>query len=204
MTIQRLATALGEDAGNRFLRLDPDTLRRLGDIEGRVFCLHVIGAAEREGGRWYFFPSEGGFRIRQEFDGDPDVTISGSLPSFARLLGGERAAGVFRSGHMQISGDLELGQRFQGILKDFRPDWEEFFSRYLGDALAHRLTRGGQAFRRWGRHVAETVRADASEYLQEEVRLVPRRERVERFLADVDRLRSDVDRLAVRIARLGN
>jgi ubiquinone biosynthesis protein UbiJ len=204
MTIQRFATALGEDAGNRLLRLDADTLRRLGDVEGRVFCLQVLGAGQREGGRWYFFPSEGGFRIRQEFDGTPDVTISGSLPSFARLLGGERAAAVFRSGHMQISGDLELGQRFQAIFKDFSPDWEEFLSRYLGDALAHRLGRTGRAFRHWGRHLVETVRADAGEYLQEEARLVPRRERVDRFLADVDRLRSDVDRLAARVARLGD
>ncbi len=203
MTIRRLATAVAEDAANRLLRLDPQTLRRLGDIDGHVFCLQVLGAQERVGGQWYFFPSEGGFRVRREFDGKPDVTISGNLPSFLRLVGGERAAGVIRGGDMRISGDLELGQRFQRALKDFDVDWEEILSGYVGDSLAHQVVRGGRAFGRWRRNAAETLRADAREYLEEELRILPRREQVDSFVADVDRLRGDVDRLAARIARLG-
>lgn len=203
MTLQRLATALAEDTGNRLLRLDPQTLRRLGDIEGHVFCVQILAAQDRVGGQWYFFPSEGGFRIRREFDGKPDVTIAGTLPSFIRMVGGERAAGVIRSGHMQISGDLELGQRFQGVLKEFDVDWEEILSARVGDILAHKLVRSANAFERWRRLAAETLRADAREYLEEELRLLPRREQVDSFLAEVDRLRGDVDRLAARIARLG-
>ena len=34
-----LFTPFIEEAGNRLLRLDPETLRRLGDLQGQVFCI---------------------------------------------------------------------------------------------------------------------------------------------------------------------
>jgi ubiquinone biosynthesis protein UbiJ len=194
-------TAIAEDITNRFLRLDPDTLRRLGDIQGRVICLRVQGA-EGAGISLYFFPSEGGLQMRPDYDDTADVTISGNPPAFLRLVMGERAQGVFANGEMQISGDLELGQRFQRILKKLDIDWEEIASRFVGDVLSRKLGNVARGLRVWRRQAHATMREDAREYLQEEVRLLPRAEHLESFLDDVDRFRSDVDRLAQRIQRL--
>jgi ubiquinone biosynthesis protein UbiJ len=193
--------AIAEDLTNRFLRLDPDTLRRLGDIQGKVICVKIHGA-EGNGFTVYFFPSEGGLQMRPTFDGIPDVTISGNPPAYLRLVMGARAQGAFASGEMQISGDLELGQRFQRIMKKLDIDWEEITSRYVGDAVSRKLGNVVRGLQTWRRQAHETMREDAKEYLQEEARLLPRAEHVESFLNEVDRFRSDVDRLAQRINRL--
>ena len=140
--------------------------------------------------------------MRPDYDNKADVTISGNPPAFLRLVMGERAQGVFANGEMQISGDLELGQRFQHIMKKLDIDWEEIASRYVGDALSRKLGNVARGLRAWRSQAHTTMREDAREYLQEEVRLLPCAEHLESFLDDVDRFRSDVDRLAKRIQRL--
>ncbi len=202
MNFPKAFTAVLEDVTNRFLRLDSDTLNRLGDIEGKVISMHIKTGEVDEGPILHFFPSEGGLQMRSEYDGQADVTISGNPPAFMRLVMGERAQGAFANGQMQISGDLELGQRFQRVIKNLDIDWEEVTSRYVGDVVAHKLGNIARGVRDWSRQAHETMREDTREYLQEEVRVLPRSEHIETFLGDIDKLRADVDRLEKRIQRL--
>lgn len=195
------ATAVFEDVTNRLLRLDPDTLSRLGDIQNKVICVQIKSAGSDYQPEFYFLPSEGGLQMRSHYDGTADVTISGNAPAFLRMALGQRAKGVFASGEMQISGDLELGQRFQRIIKKLDIDWEEITSRYVGDTAAHKFGNLVRGVRSWRRQALDTLRLDTTEYLQEETRLLPRKEHVDEFMSAVDQLRADVDRLEKRIDR---
>lgn len=195
------ATAILEEAINRLLRLDPESLTRLGDIESKVICIEII-RGDAKGPVFYCHPSEGGFRVRHECEREADVTISGSLPSFARLALGERAQGVFSKGPMQISGDLELGQQFQRILKEIDLDWEEALSRYTGDAAAYHLGRAARSLFAWRRAAHEKFAQDFAEFVREEAQVVPPRAHVERLMDEIDTLRNDVERLAARIGRI--
>ncbi len=198
------ATAVFEDATNRLLRLDPDTLRRLGDIQNKVICVRIKSAGSDGSDRqpeFYFFPSEGGLQMRSQFDGTADVTISGNPPAFLRMALGQRAKGAFASGEMQISGDLELGQRFQRVIKKLDIDWEEITSHYVGDTVARKLGNLVRGVRIWRRQAHDTLRLDTAEYLQEEARVLPRKEHIDEFMSAVDQLRADVDRLEKRIHR---
>lgn len=204
MSSSSAVTAVVEDAANRFLRLDPDTLRRLGDIQGKVICLRINTDKPEYQPQFYFFPSEGGLQMRSLYDGTAEVTISGNAPAFLRMVLGQRAKGAFANGEMQISGDLELGQRFQSILKKLDIDWEEITSRYVGDTVAHKIGNLVRGVGEWRRQAHETMRQDATEYLQEEARVLPRGEIVDEFLDAVDQLRSDVDRLENAFSGYGN
>ena len=196
-------TAILEDGCNRLLRLDGDTLYELGDLDGRVFCLRVNKEGKGEAGpAMYFFPSQGGFRIRSEHEGKIDVTITGNPPAFLKLVMGEYAPALTGSGQMQITGDLELGQRFQKILKNVDIDWEEYLSGYVGDTVAHRIGHVASRMRHWGQHIAETLRQDFSEVMTEELRVAARPEAVQGFMSRVDKMRADVDRLEKRIQKL--
>ena len=202
MEIAHAFTSILEDGCNRMLRLDRDTLRNLGDLDGRVFCLRVNNAGMGEQGpAMYFFPSEGGFQIRPEHDGKVDVTITGNPPAFLKLVMGEFAPTLTGSGQMQITGDLELGQRFQKVLKNIDIDWEEHLSAYVGDIVAHRIGHTARQVRGWTRHVAQTLRQDFAELMTEELRVAAHPEAVRGFMDRVDRLRADVDRLEKRIQR---
>ena len=186
-----------EDAGNRLLRLDPETLRRLGDLQGRVVCIEF-----RELGRKiYLHPSEAGFRLAEQCEQTPAVTLRGTLATFARLgLGAETE--TLKAGELEIEGDAALGQRLQRILGNLDLDWEEPLARLFGDPLGHEIGRAARAAFAWHRQALKTFGLNTAEYLQEEARLLPVRYEVEAFLNGVDGVRADVDRLAARVQRL--
>jgi ubiquinone biosynthesis protein UbiJ len=208
-----------EDLLNRLLRLDPQALRRLGELDGKIVCLRVAlgsgdvqgstspgahgsaGAPRGEPVTLYMAPSESGLRLLASHAA-PDVTIAGNVPLFARLLFGDNAPNPSTASALEISGDIELGQRFQRILRVIEPDWEEHASRLVGDVAAHQLGRAARALRAWGRHAVQTLGQDVTEYLQEESQTLAKRARVNAFMRDVDTLRADFDRLQKRLERM--
>jgi len=186
-----------EDAGNRLLRLDPETLKRLGDLEGRVVCVEFLDL----GRRFYLEPSEAGFRLTAEHATPPGVTLRGNLSAFIRLgLDPERRGPA--PGDLDIQGDVALGQKMQVILMDLDLDWEEPLARLFGDPAGHALARALRGVHAWQVQAFKTFGINAAEYLQEETRLLPVRAEVEAFLDAVDVLRADVDRLVARVQRL--
>lgn len=186
-----------EEAANRLLRLDPESLKRLGDLGGRVICIEFRDL----GRRIYLHPSESGFRMAETCGQSPAVTLRGSVTVFARLgLGG--AGAEVAPGDLEIEGDVALGQKMQRILQQLDLDWEEPLARLFGDPLGHALGQGLRAAHAWHVNAFRTLSNDAAEYLREEARLVPNRREVETHLDAVDRLRGDIDRLEARIRRL--
>jgi ubiquinone biosynthesis accessory factor UbiJ len=186
-------STLIEGAINRVLRLDPETLRRLGELEGKVICLDLGADAVT----LYVEPSSQGLRIRRDSERAADVTLRGSIPIFARL-----ARTGIAAGELQISGDIDLGSRFKRVLEGIDLDWEEPLARVVGDVAAHQIGRAARAARSWGEDAARTLAKDTAEYFQEESRLLAPRMRVEEFLQAVDKLRADTDRLQKRIEQL--
>ncbi len=186
-----------EEAGNRLLRLDPETLRRLGDLQGRVIGIEFRDLARK----LYLHPSESGFRLATECDTPPAVTLRGTLATFGRLGLGTQTE-TLKAGELDIEGDAALGQRLQRILGNLELDWEEPLARLFGDPLGHGIGRAARAAFAWQRTVLRTFGSNTAEYLQEEARLLPVRHEVEAFLNAVDVVRADADRLTARIQRL--
>lgn len=186
-----------EDVGNRLLRLDPETLKRLGDLHGQVVCIEFRDL----GRRLYLEPSEAGFRMSAEHATKPAVTLRGTLATFARLGFDPDRRGP-APGELEVQGDVALGQRMQAILQDLDLDWEEPLARLFGDPAGHAIARTLRAVHAWHVEALKTFGRNAAEYLQEESRLVPVRADVEEFLDAVDVLRNDVERLEARLQRL--
>lgn len=186
---------------NRILRMDSDTLRRLGELHDKVIRLRLTGAAAAPF-EIFVLPSEAGLRLRTKHDVEPDVTISGELRVFAKLGLGRLTSRPVAAGEIQISGDVELGQRFQRVLEKIEIDWEEQVSRVVGDVAAHQLGQVVRGLRRWSARSLQTLGEDVTEYLQEESQLLAARAPVEAFVHAVDGLRADADRLEKRFERL--
>ena len=132
---------------------------------------------------------------------EPDISITGALPDFVRVLGGGEEDAI-RDGSLELLGDAERAAAFRQLLRYARPDAEEHLSRVVGDSAANAAGRFARRLGRWARGARETMTDNVREYLQEERRMVPTRYDIEDFGSDVDRLRDDVDRLAARIGRL--
>jgi ubiquinone biosynthesis protein UbiJ len=191
---------------NRALALDPDTRARLAELDGRVIRLRLLAGGGKPILECDVLPAKDGIRLRaaDAESRQADVVLGGNAAAFGRALFGEAlpSAAASAEAALEIRGDVELGRRFEQILKGFDPDWEEGLARLVGDVVAHELGRLARAAASEARHAARTLALDLAEYLREEARIAAPRERVEAFLQAVDRLRADVDRLEARLAHL--
>lgn len=188
-----------EQAINRYLELDPETLGRIQTLQGRCIAVELVGT----GLSLYLLPAREGLRLMSRYEGEPDTTLSGSPIALLRMSSGEAGSGLF-TGEVKIHGDVELGQRFNRILKSIDIDWEEHLSHIVGDVLAHQAGNLARGLGAWARQAADNLGRDLADYLKEERRDLPPPEEVEAFLAEIDELRLAVDRIGARVARVEN
>ena len=187
-----------ESAVNRYLGMDPACAARMSELEGRCIGIELRGT----GMTLYIYPGTQGIRVSDRADRPADTMLHGTPLAMARLgLGGNAGRTLF-SGAVTITGDVETGQAFRGILDDMDIDWEEQLSRLTGDIAAHQI---GRAVRQAGRLLSDgrsSFEHNLGEYLQEELRVLPARIEVGNFCNEVDRIRAATDRLDARIRRL--
>ena len=191
-----LAAAL-ETALELYLKQDPEALRRCAVLEGKVIALDITGV----GLSLYFMPGANGILVAGHYEGETDTRLRGSPFGFAKLMLGSREDTLFE-GSVEIQGDTEAGQEFQNILSAVDWDWEEQLSQVTGDVIAHQTGSLARKATQFINNSSSTLQQDVSEYLQEEVRLLPGRIEVGYFLEEVDQVRADVDRLSARVERL--
>lgn len=184
---------------NRYLALDPEALRACAALDGKTLLLRLreldLSFSLRPGAQ--------GVQVSAPGDERADVTLSGSLPAFARMLWpATEQAELLLSGAVEIDGDSELAQEFSRILKRVHFDFEELLAGRLGSVGGH----GAGVFLRKafdiGRHTARVLGRDTAEYLREETRDLVHRADVQKWLDGVDQLRDDVERLDARVQRL--
>jgi ubiquinone biosynthesis protein UbiJ len=194
-----MLTSLLEEIVNRALRLDPATLARLAELRGKVIRLRTVGDHPID---IFVLPDESGLRLCRQLDREPDVTLIGDIPVILRLAMRRVLPDVVAAGEVQISGDIDLGQRFQRLLEQAGIDWEAQAARVLGDVPAHQLGNALRDLSGWSKQALPTLRQDIAEYLQEESRLLPVRSRAGAFRRSVETLRCDLENLEERLARL--
>lgn len=149
----------------------------------------------------YFIVNDEALDVVTSSSEDPDVVITGSVITLARMAGQSGEAAI-RDGSLDLTGDAETARQFQQLLSFAKPDIEEELSGIVGDVAAHRLGEFARGVGRWGRSARSTMGENIREYLQEESRDAPSRYEVDKFAADVSTLRDDVDRIEARINRL--
>jgi len=149
----------------------------------------------------YFIVNDEALDVVTSSSEDPDVVITGSVITLARMAGQSGEAAI-RDGSLDLTGDAETAKQFQQLLSFAKPDIEEELSGIVGDVAAHRLGEFARGVGRWGRSARSTMGENIREYLQEESRDAPSRYEVDKFAADVSTLRDDVDRIEARINRL--
>lgn len=184
---------------NRNIRETTPARELCDKLDGTVVAVRVSNTALVT----WFIVEDGALELTTEHEGPPDVVISGSLFTLARMAG-ESGLGALRDGSLELTGDAHAAERFQRLLAFAKPDIEEELSAVVGDTAAHRVGEVVRGIGSWGREARATMGANIREYLQEESRDAPSRYEVDRFSNAVDTLRDDVDRLAARIRRLGD
>jgi ubiquinone biosynthesis accessory factor UbiJ len=190
-----MLTATLENLLNRGLPRSPRARELTAALGGRSVALEVGGVMRLH------LASTGVTLAVSRAETAADATLAGGPLAMLALLG-QGAQGAVRRGALEITGDAEVAQQFQELLKLLRPDAEEELALLVGDVPAHGFARGLRLAGELGRRALTTSLANAAEYLaHERADLVPRQEG-EQFLHGVDALREDLDRLEARLELL--
>jgi len=180
------------------LEVDPDGRQKLAELEGKVLCIEITAPPLT----LYLKPSSAGMEIMQQFEMEPDVTLSGTVLAFVKLGASGAESRVLSEGQVSMQGDAETGQAFQKILAQLDIDWEELLSRYIGDTPARKAGNVIRDLNNWIAESADLSMKNTTEYFQEEKRVLVTNLAMERFQNSVGKLRADTDRLEQRLHRL--
>ncbi len=192
-----LETALGgiEAVINRILRLGaPDALNALARLTGQAVEIEFTDL----GLRVIVLFGRRGISLSRQAPSRVSTRLRGTSLALARL--GSGTAGMPED--VQIEGDVELAQRLRHLLETLEIDWEAVVAEACGDTLAHALVHHLERARGHARKASERLREDLSDYLLEELAIVPHADEVAEFIDAVDELRSAVDRCQARIAHI--
>lgn len=128
----------------------------------------------------------------------PDATITIPPGLLLRLLARDESAKL----QIKVDGDTQLATALAKVLSQIRWDYEDDFSKLVGDIPASKIGA-------FARHTARTAKDNAinlanmlSEYWQEENPMLAKKRHVDQFNAEVDNLRADVARMEKRLEKL--
>lgn len=128
----------------------------------------------------------------------PDATITIPPGLLLRLMTKDESAKL----QIKVDGDTHLATALAKVLSQIRWDYEDDFSKLVGDIPASKMSA-------FARHSARTAKDSAinlanmlSEYWQEEKPVLAKKRHVEQFNAEVDNLRADVERMEKRLEKL--
>jgi ubiquinone biosynthesis protein UbiJ len=121
-------------------------------LDGKTIAIRVRDTALA----MYFTIRDELIELAADSDDEPDVVITGSLLTLARIAGkgGENA---LRPGSLDLTGDVATAEAFQELLGYAKPDIEEELSGIVGDVAAHRLGEVARGVGNWARNARETM-----------------------------------------------
>ncbi len=181
---------------NRWVSESTAARELLAGLAGTSFAVHVEGLALTA------VLHADGERLTLDRDAsDATATLRASPLDLLRLVRAGGVSGVKRT-RAEVSGDLDVAERYAKLLKLARPDLEEEVAKWIGDIPAHALGEGVREVGAWLARAAGALRMNTAEYLQEESRAMPAPLEARGFFSDVERLRDDVERAAARLKRL--
>ncbi len=210
-----------ETAINAWLKLDGEALPRFSELEGKIIRFHVMGLEIN----LYFMPSTSGIQVVGNYpltldaandeDGDKgndgnnlkeggqvDATIHGSPMALIQLSTSKNAGATLLESDVEIEGDMHVAEKFSAILREVDIDWEELFSKLVGDIFAYRTGETVRSATAWLKDSAEAMKLNTGEYISEESGLSPANAEVSEFMDEVDEVRMSIDRLEARIKLL--
>lgn len=185
-----------ERALDAALAAAPEAAECVAGIDGAVIELDIA----RPPARLFFMPRDGRVRVAAAAPRAPDVRLAGGLAALAGLAARDARPGAGRG--VELSGNLEIGRRFQSLLRALCLDWESALAPYVGDAGAYWAGRAARAAARAGADLTAALGAAAGEFLREELRAAPDAGEVDDFLRGVDALRDRCARFEARLDRL--
>ena len=175
------------------LAYDPASRLALERLQGQVLAVQLTQPEMTV----YVQPGEDGLSLSGHWEGDVHSRLTGKLWDFIRLAQGEQAS-LAGSG-IRLEGDAQLVQSLQRIVRQLDIDWEEALCESLGDLTGHQLAQALRSGGLWFRGREAEARRLLTDFIGQELALVPSRPELEDFYRQVDELQLQLERAEARL-----
>jgi len=169
----------------------------LGDMEGRVFRIHVRDTEAimflgfRRGKAWVY----------STYDGQVDVRLNATTAGFARMcFGHEDPDDLVFQQVLKLSGDSDAMLRFKRLFAAADLDWERELRSAFGDFFGSRVARAAHALVAAEQKISAGSKQLVSESLRDME--LPDAERLQGWQAGVEHLTHQISRTKGRVTRL--
>ncbi len=132
-----------------------------------------------------------------------DCILRGTPIALARYMNSEGAnPSTNVSLNVEIDGDLEFARKVSMIFRHLDIDWEEIFSKFVGDLPAHQLFRMMSGFRDGFERSKDSAQQHLNYLISERLNQVVSQDEAEIFYQGVDKAAADTHRLEQMFERL--
>jgi len=131
-----------------------------------------------------------------------DCTLKTSLRTLRELKAELQITELIKQNKLDLTGDIKVAQQFASVAENLDIDWQSELAKHIGDIPTHKLMQLGKQASKKVQFVTKQIKADASEYIVHEKRLVVTRSQIDQFNQQVFKVSEQVDELDQRISQL--
>ncbi len=193
--LQSGAFEAAESLINGALRYDPATLRKMGELEGKVLLIESTMPPLKLA----METNAQGIMLHSNWQDIADTTVSGSLISIAGLAINSASQASFSGSGVNVSGDLDLLLKLNSLMAELNVDWEAILASVIGDIPAHLMADKLRKSAAMAKDVGQRATSAAAEVAKEELRVTPTSPEFKGFSQQVRELSSGVERAAARL-----
>lgn len=133
-----------------------------------------------------------------------DCTIKTSINTLRELKAEQQITALIKQNKLDLTGDIKVAQQFASIAENLDIDWQSELANHIGDIPTHKLMQLGKRVSTKVHFAAKQIKADATEYIVHEKRLVVTRSQIDQFSQQVFEVSQQVDELNQRVSQLIN
>ena len=193
--LQSGAFEAAESLINGALKYDPATLRKMGELEGKVLLIESTMPPLKLA----METNDQGIMLHSNWQDKADTTVSGSLISIAGLAINSASQASFSGSGVNVSGDLDLLLKINNLMAELNVDWEAILASVIGDIPARLMAEKLRKSAAMPKDAGQRAKSAAAEVAKEELRVTPTSPEFKGFSQQVRELSSGVERAAARI-----
>lgn len=190
------ALASAEKIINLALGYDPASRIALAQLAPQVLAIRITSPDFKI----FVMPTADGINLHGHYEGEITTQLEGTLPALLSLIKSDRLN--LKDSGVQLFGSTGFLAELQKILKNLDIDWEEMLSQIFGDIIGHQGAELIRSKMSWTKDRVTNIQRLTSEFLTEELRVLPSAPELRFFNAQVDELKLGADRVHARIEQI--
>ncbi|XQW85216.1 ubiquinone biosynthesis accessory factor UbiJ [Thalassotalea piscium] len=128
-----------------------------------------------------------------------DCTISTSLSALKKIKENHALTQAIKDDLLDIDGDLKVAQLFIAVAESIDIDWKSELAKHIGDIPTYKLEQFGHTISDKVKFASKQIKADMSEWLVHEKKLLVTTSECQHFIQQVDCMNEQMQNLIQRI-----